>query len=152
MAFIGVMEADAFDQNGDEDGCETVYTTVTVYDPPTPSTFVYTKTEIVPAHSINVVTKVVDKPETLVFVTEIVPGSTKHVTVATTTINYQGATTTSTSITTVTIFPYATTSTTVIEYILFSVEGTLTLTYPTPAVTVLSRYTGAPTSLWLSVI
>lgn len=130
--------------------CETVYTTVTA---PASSTFTYTTTEIVPAGSAGVVTKYVNKPRTIAIETSTVQG-TRTISLLSTTTKYVGATTTKVSTVTYTTFPNATTTIFATEKVVVFVKGTLTTTYPTPVISVytLSRYTGAPTSLWLSVI
>lgn len=156
MIGIGVKAALDADGNGyGHEKCDTVTVTTTIYDPaPKPSTFIYTKTEVVPGGSAQVVTKSVDKPGNIEIVTSIAMGKTKIFTIYSTKKKYIGATTTKTYTTTITTYPYATTSTTQTEYLVVFVKGTLTVTYPPPPITFhsFSRYTGAPTSLWLSVI
>lgn len=130
--------------------CETVYTTVTA---PASSTFTYTTTQIVPAGSAGIVTKYVKKPQTVEVVTSTVEG-TRTVSMIATSTKYIGATTTKVSTVTYTTFPNAITTLYSTDTVVVSVKGTLTVTYPSPVVTISSvnRYTGAPTSLWLSVI
>ena len=131
--------------------CETIFTTITA---PASSTFTYTSTSIVPAGSAGVVTKFVDKPETLKIVTSIAEGKTHTITVYSTKIKFDGATTTKVSTSTYTTFPNAVTTIYSTETVVAFVKGTLTVTYPSPVLNIpsISRYTGAPTSLWLSVI
>lgn len=141
-----------YDANG-YDNCSTVYTTTTVFGPPQSSTFTYTSTVVVPADAAEVVTKTVNKPATMVVETSFID-STKTLIVVSKTTSYVGATTTSTSTTTFTTYPNAVTSVTSVEKLVVYVKGTLTVTYPPPVLSIasISRYTGAPTSLWLSVI
>lgn len=143
----------ASDANGYDDYCSTVYTTTTIFGPPQSSTFTYTSTVIVPAGTAEVVTKTVNKPESLVLETSLMD-YTRTLVVVSKTTSYKGATTTSTTTKTVTIFPNAVTSVTSVEKLVIYVKGTLTVTFPAPVITIasISRYTGAPTSLWLSVI
>lgn len=131
-------------------GCQTVLTTTSIPQ----STFIYTATQTVPAESAETVTKINYLPETVDVVTTVIEGKIKTITIYSTTIIFKGATTTSTSLVTYTTYPNAVTSIYSTETIRIFVEGTLTITYPPPVAIVNSsnRYTGAPTSLWLSVI
>ena len=131
-------------------GCETVLTTTSIPQ----GTFIYTATQTVPAESAETVTKIDFFPENIDVVTTVIEGTAKTLTIYSTTIIFKGATTTSTSLVTYTTYPNAVTSIYSTETIYVFVEGTLTVTYPPPVVIVNSsnRYTGAPTSLWLSVI
>ena len=141
-----------YDGNG-YNNCSTVYTTMTIFGPPQSSTFIYTSTIIVPADAAEVVTKTVSKPQSVILETSLID-STRTLTIVSKTISYVGATTTSISTKTFTTYPNAVTSVTSVEKLVIFVKGTLTVTYPAPVVTIasISRYTGAPTSLWLSVI
>lgn len=141
-----------YDENG-YDNCLTVYSTTTIFGPPQSSTFIYTSTIIIPADAAEVVTKTVNKPQSIILETALID-STKTITIVSKTTSYVGATTTSTSTKTVTTYPNAVTSVTSVEKLVIFVKGTLTVTVPSPVITIasVSRYTGAPTSLWLSVI
>lgn len=152
--FSGFIKASTPDGNGvgyENTNCETVYTTVT---PQAASTFTYTTTEIVPGGSAGVVTKYVQGSNDVVIDTLILEGQTRTFTLHSVTTKFIGATTTKYSTVTFTTYPSATTTVYSTETVVKMVKGTLTVTYPIPVVTIssLSRYTGAPTSLWLSVI
>ena len=152
---FGALKASTptYDVANGYDTCLTVYTTTTIFEPPQSSTFVYTSTVVVPAEAASVVTKTIKKPESVVIETSTIESSIS-LTIFTTKTKYYGATTTSISTQTVTTYPNAVTSVTSVERLVVYVKGTLTVTYPPPVVTIdsISRYTGAPTSLWLSVI
>lgn len=139
------------DANGD---CETVMTTVTLAEPScASSTFVYRSTVVVPGAQAQTVTKVVASGNGHVFETEILTGQTETITIFASKTLYPKATTTSISTSTYTTFPNAVTSTTSTETLMVYVQGTLTVTFPAVlSINSFYRYTGAPTSLWLSVI
>ena len=151
ISFIKASIPDANGYEREDPNCETVYTTVTA---PASSTFTYTSTEIVPAGSAGIVTKYVDKPYSVELVTSTIEGKTRTVSFVTTSTKFIGATTTKISTNTVTTFPSAVTTIFSTETVVVFVKGTLKVTYPPPVITISSenRYTGAPTSLWLSVI
>lgn len=151
MIFILLILASLIAAAPNNQSCVVVDRTVTVTQ--AASTFLYTTTLTVPADNAQVVTKTVEKPEYIDLTTSTLSGIVETVKIVTYTTKYKGVHTTSTSTVTTTTYPNATTSVTEVEKIVVYVEGTLTVTYP-PAywTTSFSRYTGAPTSLWLSVI
>ena len=152
LAFLfALMSASSLLASPNDQNCLIVDETVTVTQ--AASTYLYTTTVVVPGNSAEVVTKTVDKPEYLDLVTSVVADSVDTVKIVTYTTSYKGVHTTSTSTVITTAYPNAVTSVTETERIVVFVKGTLTVTYP-PAhwTTSFSRYTGAPTSLWLSVI
>lgn len=137
--------------------CLTVYKTTTITDISYyPRTFFYTSTKTIPANAVQTVTNYPDGQGDYVteFELQTQIGLTYTETVISTTTIYPSATITKTSYQTVTTYPYATTTKYTTDEIFVFKTGTLTYTYIPPPIIVdsLNRYTGAPTSLWLSVI
>lgn len=134
--------------------CKTVYETVTLSETSYyPATYTYTSTVTVLGDAVKTVTKYTDIPSTTITVSnESAPSATMTI-LATSTI-YQGKKPSSIVTTTVTTYPDALTTSTVTE-ILALVVPVKTVIFTSPTVVFIAssnRYTGAPASLFLSVI